>query len=112
MTHALDELDSAGVQTIRLDATPVGRPLYESLGLVAENTIVRHLGVIPPADGPPTRGERPPSEVLEGVHVLDVRATGTERGRLLRRLVDEHPDSIQVVVEAGEVSGFSGPEKG
>ena len=53
MSRALDDLDSAGVRTIRLDATPLGRPLYESLDFVAEATFARYLGVLPPADGPP-----------------------------------------------------------
>src|SRR4051794_19050706 len=36
MRHALDWLDQQGVQTIRLDATPLGEPVYRKLGFVAE----------------------------------------------------------------------------
>lgn len=46
MEHALDHLDSHGVETIRLDASPQGRPLYESLNFVAEATLARYLGVV------------------------------------------------------------------
>ena len=48
MSRALDDLDSAGVRTIRLDATPLGRPLYESLDFVAEATFAQIPGS-PPA---------------------------------------------------------------
>jgi GNAT superfamily N-acetyltransferase len=37
MCHALDALDTRGVLSVRLDATPMGRPLYESLGFASEH---------------------------------------------------------------------------
>ncbi len=106
MTRALDDLDSAGVRTIRLDATPLGRPLYESLDFVAEATLARYGGALPPAGGPPRVNEARPSEVLEGLTELDLDVTGTDRGRLLLRLAGEYPDSLLVVFEAGEIAGF------
>jgi hypothetical protein len=106
MNRALCELDSAGVHTVRLDATPLGRPLYESLDFAAETTFARYLGMIPPTDEPPSRQETPAADVLEGMSALDLEVTRTDRGRLLRRLVAEHRDSMQVAIEAGEVSGF------
>jgi GNAT superfamily N-acetyltransferase len=106
MRHALEELDSAGARTIRLDATPLGRPLYESLEFVADASFARHVGVLPPADGPPKPGERLSAAMLDAVAALDLEVMGTDRARLLRRLVDEHPDSLQVAVEADEVAGY------
>ncbi len=106
MSHALHSLDSADVQTVRLDATPLGRPLYTSLGFAAETTFVKHVGVLPPADEPPCPHEPPSREMLEQMAALDREVTGTDRGRLLRRLVEEHPKSLDVAVEAGKVSGF------
>jgi GNAT superfamily N-acetyltransferase len=106
MRRALDDLDCKGATTIRLDATSLGRPLYESLGFVAETTIARYEGVFPPADGPPRLAVVPPSKVLKGVGELDLEVTGTDRRRLLSRLIEEHPDSLLVAVESGEIVGF------
>jgi GNAT superfamily N-acetyltransferase len=106
MCRALDDLDSAGIRTIRLDATPLGRPLYESLDFVAEATFARYVGVLPPADEPPRLNETRAPEVLGGLTTLDLHVTGTDRGRLLHRLADEYPDSLRVAFEEGEIAGF------
>jgi GNAT superfamily N-acetyltransferase len=106
MTRALDVLDSKGAKSLRLDATSLGRPLYESLGFVAESTIARFEGILPPADGPSKLDVVPPSNVLKRVGELDREVTGTDRRRLLSRLVEEHPESLKVAVESGEIVGF------
>jgi GNAT superfamily N-acetyltransferase len=106
MSRALEDLDSAGIRTIRLDATPLGRPLYESLDFVAEATFAKYIGVLPTADGPPSPNEMRAHGVTEGLTELDLQVTGTDRGRLLRRLADEYPDSLQMAHEAGEITGF------
>ena len=103
MTRALDELDCQGVRTVRLDATPKGRPMYESLGFVAEATLDRYRGVFPPGDGP--AGPQAVPE-LDAVIALDRQVTGTDRERLIRRLAWEHPESLRVVRTGRETSGF------
>jgi GNAT superfamily N-acetyltransferase len=106
MRRALDDLDSKGARTIRLDATPLGRPLYESLDFAAEATFARYLGVLPPAQRSPGLPVTPIPEVLEGVVELDRRVSGTDRRRLLLRLIEERPDSLRVAVESREIGGF------
>ena len=49
MVHALSDLDARAIRSVRLDATPLGRPLYESLGFIAETTYTRFEGTLPPA---------------------------------------------------------------
>ena len=39
--HALAYLDARGVFSVRLDATPRGRPVYEKLGFAAEYELAR-----------------------------------------------------------------------
>jgi GNAT superfamily N-acetyltransferase len=106
MSRALNDLDSAGIRTIRLDATPLGRPLYESLDFVPEATFARYVGILPPADEPPKLNGMRASDVVEGLTALDLHVTGTDRGRLLLRLADEYPSSLRVAIEAGEIAGF------
>ena len=106
MSRALDDLDSAGIRTIRLDATPLGRPLYESLDFVAEATFAKYIGVLPPADGPPRLKEIKAPEVVDRLTALDFDVTGTDRGRLLRRLANEYPNSLRVAIEEGDIAGF------
>src|SRR4051812_35347541 len=42
--HAVEFLDAAGALTIRLDATPLGQPIYEKLGFTSQYEIVRYQG--------------------------------------------------------------------
>ena len=45
-------------------------------------------------------------DLLERVRALDRDVTGTDRGRLLDRLVEEHPRRLQVVANEAGVTGF------
>ena len=111
MTHALEFLDEQGVQTVRLDATPLGQPLYEKLGFVAEYTLARHEGI------PATTGERPEVqslaiEQLDRLAQLDRAITGTDRRKLLVRLAREQPQTVRVVQREGELWGFAAARRG
>ena len=100
MEHALAFLDARGVRTMRLDATPMGQPVYEKLGFVAEYQLARWEGVLPassPASdtGPVSRDD------IEDVIWLDYEVTGTDRGKLLARLHEERPDWMRLVRRDG-----------
>jgi hypothetical protein len=106
MFRVMDALEFWGVRSVRLDATPLGRPLYESLGFKAETTFVRHQGVLPPAEGAEELPELRLADVFGGISALDFEVTKTDRGRLLRRIAEEYPESLRVVIEGGRVTGF------
>jgi len=106
MVHALDDLDARGVQSVRLDATPLGRPLYESLGFAVETVYTRYQGIVSAAERVPGLTSVHFHDVLERVRALDRDVTGTDRGRLLHRLAEEHPRALQVVANEGGVTGF------
>jgi GNAT superfamily N-acetyltransferase len=105
MERALVFLDRHGVRTVRLDATPFGQALYESLGFVGEYRLARYQGRLAKADG--TQCIRPlPPDGMDALLTLDRVVTGTDRGRLLRRLADERPEALRVVVRDGRVDGY------
>jgi GNAT superfamily N-acetyltransferase len=104
MGHALDYLDAAGVTTVRLDATPLGRPLYESLGFAAEYTLARYEGT--PQAAAEAAVTRMSPQKLDEVLALDRAATGTDREALLRRLAADRPDDWRVAERDGRVVGY------
>jgi GNAT superfamily N-acetyltransferase len=103
MEHALAFLDGQHVRTVRLDATPMGQPLYEKLGFVADYSLTRYAGA--------TSGGREVAGVatagdgqFDAICVLDRRTTGTDRRKLLARLCSER--RAEVVVHDGRLEGF------
>ncbi|MBN2315989.1 MAG: GNAT family N-acetyltransferase [Sedimentisphaerales bacterium] len=51
LKHALDYLETPEIETVRLDATHLGRPLYEKLGFMPEYEVVRFKGIAPQLGG-------------------------------------------------------------
>jgi GNAT superfamily N-acetyltransferase len=110
LAHAIAFLEARGVQSIRLDATALGRLLYEKLGFVVEYELARYQGVLPArgtGSGDPG-GDTEPFLVqqVEDMITLDRAVTGTDRGKLLGRLLRETPAAARVIHNGNEVSGF------
>lgn len=106
MAHALAFLDGKGVPTIRLDATPMGQPLYEKLGFVEEYRLIRYDGVLalPPQLQSDSRLRRVQDDevfALDQIIELDRQVTSTNRQKLLTRLCLANPGAVRWV-EAGE----------
>jgi len=99
MQHALEFLDDRQIQTVRLDATPMGQPLYEKLGFRAEYTLNRHEGILPPSEFVAQVGK---AHDVESLLRLDREITATDRRKLLLRLFSERPEAVRVVRDAGE----------
>ncbi len=106
MVRALADLDAQGVRTVRLDATPSGRPLYESLGFIAETTFARFQGVLPPPAAGPDPAAVQSSQMRDEVIALDREVTGTDRARILKRLFADDPGGLRTVERCGTVAGF------
>lgn len=105
MEHVLAYLESRKVRRMRLDATPLGQPIYEKLGFHPEYTLARFAGVLPPA--PPATGAEPASaQGLPEICALDQRACATDRRKLLHRLYAERPEMMRVVRRNDRVVGF------
>lgn len=107
MGHALEFLDSRRIESVRLDATSLGQPLYETLGFVPQFSVVRFAGQpVSIVGGAECATVFPDESQLADVIALDRRITHTERGRLLRRFFAESPASVQVVAGAEGVTGY------
>ncbi|HEY3418570.1 MAG TPA: GNAT family N-acetyltransferase [Armatimonadota bacterium] len=106
MRQALDFTDGRGIPTTRLDATPMGQPIYEKLGFVHEYELVRFDGVLPPGQPSPDVLRYAPTD-LEEIITLDRLVSGADRRKLLEHLLRERGDEARVVREDGRLTGFS-----
>ncbi len=74
-------VDHAGRRAVRLDASDLGRPLYESMGFVEECKVERWR-----REPSPHTGEPPEVEPVHWDPVLDTEIFGADRTRLLKEL--------------------------
>lgn len=113
MERALATLDARGVRSVRLDATPLGRPLYEKLGFRLDYLLHRYAGT-PLADQAP-RGDqllacRPfTKHDLERAAALDEQVAGVPRSPLLEALWRERPQGALVAIDGAGDRPHDGP---
>ncbi len=109
VTHAIAYLQQRELRTIRLDATALGRPVYERLGFAAEYELVRLEGRAE------DRSEQwradveivlPPALERESLAAIDQQVTGTDRRRLFAQLWSERPEAVAQAVVSGSVQGY------
>jgi ribosomal protein S18 acetylase RimI-like enzyme len=105
MEHALRHLDERGTITVRLDATPLGQPVYERLGFVEQFRLARYEGVLGEAQAMPA-GDSALPEHWEALAALDRAVTNTDRSRFLMRLFAEQPQNVRYVRRGGHIVGF------
>ncbi len=111
MEHCLKHLAARGVPTVRLDATPLGRPVYEKLGFVVEYELLRMEGVASGGVWHPDVGPVA-TEQLDVVLELDLKIRGTNRHRLIKRLYDERPEAMHAFVADDEIVGYLTSRRG
>ncbi|MCC6881846.1 MAG: GNAT family N-acetyltransferase [Verrucomicrobiales bacterium] len=108
--HCLEHLRSQGISCIKLDATPMGRPLYAALGFQDEWPLTRWATDSAPMvedtgeDGGDVRQLRP--EDWPALLDLDRPAFGVDRAHVLQALVQH---GSQVLVRSrrdGTLSGY------
>lgn len=111
MRHALAFVDEQHVTSVRLDATPLGQPLYEKLGFAQEFRLARYDGILSAA--PAVEGvEAAIPEQWHALAALDEAVTGTNRRALLFRLFAERPESVRVTREGANPTGFMASRAG
>jgi len=111
LRYALDYLENRRVQTIRLDATSAGRPVYEKLGFMAEYEVVRYEGLAPQCPESQVVADLAPDAYRDIVE-FDRKETGTDRGKVLVRLFGEFPQGLRVVRRRSTVEGYAAVRPG
>lgn len=106
MERAIGYLEELGVRSIRLDATPMGQPLYEKLGFVPQYQLIRHAGMLPA--NPPVDGVIPFTlQHLNSMLALDEHVVQAERHRYILQLYHHQPQAVRFVLnEEGSLQGF------
>lgn len=104
LEEAIEYLDTAGIRSIKLDATPQGRPIYERLGFESEYEIQRWLlKRLPPRVLSMPELYPVSDEVLK----LDREVFGADRSQLLRSLARDTPQFVLATGQHREVSGYA-----
>jgi GNAT superfamily N-acetyltransferase len=115
LEKTIEHLDQRKMPTMKLDATPQGKPLYEKLGFVTEYGIERWVLKRPLRAG---TGTADPNRVplstaqLESILGKDRKVFGADRSSLLRSLYDETPNYAMSVSSSGTLQGYAFGRKG
>jgi GNAT superfamily N-acetyltransferase len=109
LERTIEHLDACRVPTMKLDATPQGKPIYEKLGFVSEYEIERWM-----LKRPANTGTSPPTAHpdLKDILERDRKVFGADRSDLLQSLASAAPDFTLVKREQGEVAGYAFGRRG
>lgn len=110
LTHALAHLERRGIRSVRLDATALGKPVYEKLGFVVDGGAVRYFGqpLLPATElaEAETRTRPLHRDDLARAGQLDLAASGNPRERLLVSLQFDWPAACFAGGDDADLSGF------
>jgi GNAT superfamily N-acetyltransferase len=103
LQRVVQYLDSQEVPCMKLDATPLGRPVCERLGFVGECEIERWMLKRP-------RGKSVARETFKeagDVFPLDREIFGADRSALLHSLIEEAPEFARISRQGADVAGYT-----
>ncbi len=110
LEKTIEHLDAIRVPTLKLDATPQGKPIYEKLGFVAEYEIERWRLQRPPVV--PAPHPAPPPRNLKRILRLDREIFGADRSALLESVYQEAPEFTLVAEFMGDLNAYAWGRKG
>ncbi len=110
LLKAIEYLDGLGIATIKLDATPKGKPIYEKLGFVTEYEIERwalSTRAQPPKPRSTSGLQLSDSVNLEEILAADCNAFGADRRTLLHSLHRNAPEFTAAHYHQGSLAGYT-----
>jgi len=116
LRKGIDYLKEQKVETVRLDATPMGKNVYDQLGFVDEYTLERWEGTahkVPGAvKGPWALGALTPAD-LEKLAAYDLPVCGADRRRVLAAFIKDWPEqAVAARSPKGELVGYALARRG
>src|SRR5581483_10199755 len=109
MNEVLRLADSLGMESVQLDATDQGKPLYEKLGFRVEQAVERWQCEKVAVTSVPV----PPTSFPAAVFSYDQLAFGANRSTLLQSLAKSHPPVVlnnsYAMTRKGRTSEYLGP---
>ena len=112
LRRAIEHLDDAGIPTLKLDATPLGKPLYEKLGFVSEYEIERWNLRRMVEENRVVSAQIVPAAQLKEIIAYDSQIFGADRSNLLRSLAERGPALTLAVVRGRQVQGYAFGRRG
>ena len=107
LLDAIDKLKKC--KSIKLDATPAGRPVYLKLGFIDEYTLYRmtnpSVSKISLSDDLLETKQAGPEDIPE-IAAFDKKVFGADRTELIRRLFETCPELAWIIKENNRVAGF------
>ena len=103
--QALSYLENQGTESVCLDATPMGEPLYRSLGFAPQFKLARFSGSAARHCSHP-RNMRAQSDDLQEVFTLDQQVVGYDRSSLLKELCKHRSNSLATYGTDLGIGGF------
>ncbi|MBG0833015.1 GNAT family N-acetyltransferase [Planomonospora sp. ID67723] len=102
VSHVAERADGA---TVFLNATAMGRPLYERLGFRATAAVAMHLGVFTGRAAGVSRPATPGD--LKEIADLDAEVMGADRSALLTRYA-AFAEELRVIDDGRKITGYAG----
>lgn len=115
MTQIIGKLKH--IESVKLDATPAGHPLYENLGFIDEYRIFRMTNQSPgpfehsydedfPVRIDGIKTEKNSGKIVEEILDYDEKIFGAGRRYLLRKLIEDFPGKALIARSGGSPKGY------
>jgi hypothetical protein len=108
LKRCLEYTQGKGIGCTKLDATPAGKQVYDTLGFVDEWALTRweHAAFNGATQAGPSRLRPLRCEDLVRCEALDTRAFGVTRIRLIEALIEQSATALIRQAAGGEVAGY------